>query len=133
MSKIRHHHLDSLVGFCKEISQMIIVYDYVERKKGPLEKYLCWICDHFSISYNKFRCIWNCSTLTVQAYSQSKATTSSFCERMKTISKINGWWKNQWADFKIKNGHQIIITDIWYSSLPKLLPDYKGKVAVENS
>jgi len=53
----RRHHLDSLVGFSKENSQMIIVYDYLERKKGSPQKYLCWICDHFFTSYNKFQCI----------------------------------------------------------------------------
>ncbi|XP_074582657.1 putative receptor-like protein kinase At5g24010 [Curcuma longa] len=43
LSKIRHRHLVSLIGYCEEQSERILVYEYME--KGPLRNYLYGISD----------------------------------------------------------------------------------------
>ncbi|XP_020221921.1 probable receptor-like protein kinase At5g24010 [Cajanus cajan] len=51
LSKIRHRHLVSLVGYCEENSEMILVYEYVE--KGPLKKHLYGSARHEPLSWKQ--------------------------------------------------------------------------------
>ncbi|XP_047160828.1 probable receptor-like protein kinase At5g24010 [Vigna umbellata] len=51
LSKIRHRHLVSLVGYCEENSEMILVYEYVE--KGPLKKHLYGSAVHAPLSWKQ--------------------------------------------------------------------------------
>ncbi|KAK7315111.1 hypothetical protein VNO77_33643 [Canavalia gladiata] len=51
LSKIRHRHLVSLVGYCEENSEMILVYEYVE--KGPLKKHLYGSAGHEPLSWKQ--------------------------------------------------------------------------------
>ncbi|WVZ14028.1 hypothetical protein V8G54_011594 [Vigna mungo] len=51
LSKIRHRHLVSLVGYCEENSEMILVYEYVE--KGPLKKHLYGSAVHVPLSWKQ--------------------------------------------------------------------------------
>ncbi|RDX66603.1 putative receptor-like protein kinase, partial [Mucuna pruriens] len=51
LSKIRHRHLVSLVGYCEENSEMILAYEYVE--KGPLKKHLYGSARHEPLSWKQ--------------------------------------------------------------------------------
>ncbi|XP_047341195.1 probable receptor-like protein kinase At5g24010 [Impatiens glandulifera] len=51
LSKIRHRHLVSLVGFCEEQSEMILVYEYME--KGSLKNHLYGSSTFSPLSWKK--------------------------------------------------------------------------------
>ncbi|CAA0831011.1 Probable receptor-like protein kinase [Striga hermonthica] len=51
LSKIRHHHLVSLVGYCEEQSEMILVYEYMER--GALKHHLYGDSDFTPLSWKQ--------------------------------------------------------------------------------